>query len=91
MAQITEHHLAVLAHDDHLADLLEALDDLHTAASEGRLASTTAMSKRELLALLRDVVYIAEETMQEIQTQSAHREPVLFIVEKPSDNRQAAG
>ena len=80
-------NMNILYNDEHLNDLLETLDNLHSAASEGQLELMTAMSKHELIAMLREFVYTAQETIREIDDKREIR-PVLRIVEKPLE-RQA--
>lgn len=76
--------------DNHLADLFDMLDQLHSAASEGRWQMMTAMSKRELLSFLRDLVYTAQETIGELGEADARPNVVLRLMEKPlADKRQA--
>jgi predicted metal-dependent HD superfamily phosphohydrolase len=57
-----------LLNDSRLAAALEAIDDLHDSAADGTLSSTTSMSKRELVCWLRDLVYTAQETINEIES-----------------------
>jgi hypothetical protein len=54
--------------ETHLNSLLDALDELHEAASEGDVNAVTTMSKADLMGLLRDIIYTAQETMVEIET-----------------------
>ncbi len=68
---------------------LELLDQLHNAASEGQLAELTHMNKRELIAYLREVMYVAEQTIEELQADDARGQvaqqeprPLLRILEK---------
>ena len=68
--------------DAQLQNLYETLDALHTAASEGRLDTITALGNRELLAWLHDLIYTAEETVAEIEQHST-REPILRLVPRP--------
>lgn len=79
----TEQNLAVLYNDNLLADLMDALDRLHTAASEGQLQAATSLSRRELAAWLNEVVYTAQETLRELGGTPARREPKLLVLEKP--------
>lgn len=62
-----------------LAAILEQLDELHTAASEGRL------SKRETAGYLREIIYTAQETLAEIERNHQPSPVVLRIVEQPND------
>jgi hypothetical protein len=66
--------------DDSLAAVFEAFDDLHNAASEGELDQVTELNKRELVGWLRDLVYTAQETIQEIEKHAAHQQPTLRLV-----------
>ncbi len=52
--------------DEQFERLLAALDDLHTAASEGTLAALTTLSHRELIGWLNDLIYTASETLDEL-------------------------
>ncbi|MDX1995350.1 MAG: hypothetical protein SF029_23400 [bacterium] len=93
MMQQPETNIAVLFNENRLADLYDVLDELHTAASEGTLHTMNARDKRELLALLNDVVYTAQETIREINQQSRReekREPKLRILEKPRSDQKGA-
>lgn len=54
-------------HGDKLNDLLEVLDNLHTAASENQLPSYTTISEGDLLGLLEELIYTAQETIEEIE------------------------
>ncbi|MCU0512373.1 MAG: hypothetical protein MUE40_07360 [Anaerolineae bacterium] len=67
---------------EHLENVLDLLDELHTAASEGTVTSLTGMNQHELLSLLREVVYLAQETMEEIQQNRAQKMPVLRLIDK---------
>ncbi|MFW5771802.1 MAG: hypothetical protein ACOCZH_00660 [Phototrophicaceae bacterium] len=62
-----------------LAAIVEQLDALHTAASEGRL------SKRETAGYLREIIYTAQETLAEIERNHQPPSVVLRIVEQPKD------
>lgn len=67
---------------EHLNEVLEMLDELHEAVSEGNMASFTDVNATELQNWLREVVYIAQETMNEIQKTNTQKKPALRIVEK---------
>lgn len=69
-----------------LEDVLDYLDELHTAASEGNFDS---VDEQETLSVLRDIVYTATEAMREIEAKRVQksrktkiRQPILRIVEK---------
>ncbi|GAB4521022.1 MAG: hypothetical protein OHK0046_31900 [Anaerolineae bacterium] len=78
-----EHELNnnILYLDERLLEALEVLDQLHTAASDGELASTLTLSKRELAALLQEFIFTAQETLQELNNKPAM--PALRILERP--------
>ena len=69
MNEMPEENYTILNESPVLGELLEMLDTLHSAASDGELTSLTPQRKRELTALLREVVYTAQETIQEIEAQ----------------------
>lgn len=79
---VTEHYVA--ASSIHLEDVLEFVDQLHTAASEGNSRNLTGMNEAEIINYLRDVVYTAQEAIHEIETNKAQRQPkpVLRLVER---------
>jgi len=83
---VTEHFIA--ASSIHLDDVLEFVDQLHTAASEGNSHTFTGMSELEVISYLRDLIYVTEEALYEIeQARAQHRKqqpmrPVLRLVEK---------
>lgn len=77
--------LQVLPQPNRLDAVLDMLDELHTAASEGDLSTTAGMSEKEVLGWLREVIYTARETIAEIE-QRQEREttpmPRLLVLEK---------
>lgn len=68
----------------YLADLLEVLDQIHSAASEDGLLFQSGADRRELIALLREIVFTAQETIHEVELSAAHIQFCLQILEKPS-------
>jgi len=82
MIQMTRNELMKTYSEKQLADLLDILDHLHSAASDGQIDPLTAMNKRELIAFLRDVIYTAQETITEIDKQVCYRQASLRLVEK---------
>jgi len=80
--------LTILYHDRTLAQLLDALDQLHNAASDNRLDMATRMTTEDLKGTLREIIYTAEETLAEIDAQHDHqsvpRKPYLRVLKKPS-------
>jgi hypothetical protein len=70
-----------------LAALLEALDDLHNAASEGSTAEATTLSPQDLREWLKDVIYTAQETLDELDASADAApayEPNIQLVRKSS-------
>ncbi|MCK6579891.1 MAG: hypothetical protein L6Q98_17510 [Anaerolineae bacterium] len=59
--------LQLLYNDARLSSLFDALDALHSAASDGSLRTVTTLSNAEMIAWLRDLIYTAQETIEEIQ------------------------
>lgn len=64
----TMNQLELLYNGDRLGDLLELLDELHSAASENRLQTCTTLTESDLLDMLKEVIYTAQETIEEIKT-----------------------
>ncbi len=50
-----------------LNDLLDLLDELHSAASDATVTEFSGMTHQEVMGLLREVVYTSQETMRELQ------------------------
>ncbi len=71
-----------------LESLLDTLDELHDAASEGTLPQMTNMSKTDLLAWLNEVIYTAQETLTELEStavsEASGKVPPLALVRKSS-------
>ncbi len=82
MIRIYQHATPVTTIDVRLRDLMDALDELHTAASDGTLDQTTPLNEAELLGWLREVVYTAQETINEIE-QRSHCAPILRLLDTP--------
>lgn len=85
----TLHRLASLYIGDDLPEALDLLDQLHTAASEGRLPRATTLSCDEVISLLQELIFVAQETIDELATQqerqarvAARHDAVLRIVQK---------
>jgi hypothetical protein len=82
----------ILYQGDKIGDLYEMLDTLHSVASEGQLQTFTTLNEQELVDLLRDIVFTAQETISEIEkhhkkTRSA--QPVLRLVNKDAGDMTA--
>lgn len=84
---VTEYLLHDTSSMTHLEDVLDYIDILHTAASDG--TNVGELSTEELMSVLRDIIYTAQETISEIETTRAvqrrdrkHKKPMLHIVPK---------
>jgi hypothetical protein len=62
--------LQLLYNDARLSALFDALDELHSAASDGNIHAVTSLSNAEMIAWLRDVMYTAQEAIEEIEDHS---------------------
>lgn len=82
---VTE-HLLLASGLNHLESVLDYIDQLHSAASEGESPSLNTMSEAEVMNYLREIIYTAQETLAEIETSYTHRkrkqQPVLRIMPK---------
>lgn len=66
-----------------LAEILDLLDQIHNLASdEDGAADFTDLSDGETISLLRDVIYTAQETINEIEARQNTQRPILHFVEK---------
>jgi len=72
-------------------DMLEMMDDLHTAASDDELTEVTDMKRKELVSMLREMMYLAQETIDELQKTTMQKMPVLHLVEPQSQVKHKAG
>lgn len=84
-------NLQILYTDARLADLFQALDQLHSAASEGQLHTLTPLPEQELLGWLRDLIYTAQETINEIDNARPRPEAPLLRVIVPGNFGPEAG
>ncbi|HLV35094.1 MAG TPA: hypothetical protein VKY59_08280 [Spirillospora sp.] len=67
MAQIHQPNFQIIYNGTRLAGLFQSLDELHTAASEGRLQTVTPLTEAELIGWLQELIYTAKETITEIE------------------------
>lgn len=75
---------------NHLEDVLNYIDILHSAATDGTTPTTVGeLDEAELMSVLRDIIYTAQETITELETTRAkqrrkrqRKQPVLHIVPK---------
>jgi len=84
---VTEHCFA--ASSIHLEDVLEYIDQLHSAASEGDSLDFTGMNEAEVMNLLREIIYTAQESLVELEAlrerkrrRRTKKQPMLRIVSK---------
>lgn len=92
----TLHRLAVLYPCDSLPEIVDLIDQLHTAASEGQLPMTTTLPADEVADLLEELIYVAQEALNELRQRPAERtqrrrEPILRLlpVEQPGEEFKA--
>ena len=62
--------LQALFTDMRFESIFNAVDRLHDAASSGKLAEVTNLSPEEIVGWLRDIVYTANETIRELETET---------------------
>ena len=67
----TETNLTILYNEKYLADLFDAVDELHNAASDNRLQDATTLNDRELVAWLKELAYTTQETIEEVERRRA--------------------
>lgn len=83
---VTEEQLALNLLN--LDDVLEMIDQLHSAVSEGSAQEIAHLNEQDLVSTLRELIYTAQETVDEIETRRAKRrknrkhQPTLRIVPK---------
>lgn len=66
----TTNELQLRYADDQLNHMYDMLDELHNAASEGQLQTMTTINEGDLIGLLREMIYTAQETISEIEKQA---------------------
>ena len=85
MGSTLQPNLQLLYNNARLSSLFDALDELHSAASDGNLREVTPLTNAEMIAWLRDVMYTAQETIEEIESNSdGSAEEGLRLVRKTS-------
>lgn len=89
--QTPQTQIQLLPRNNRLDVAYETIDELHTAISEGQLDNLQGFTSRlDLLNWLRDVIYTAQETIEELesnQPSGAHLRVVsntnkLIVLEK---------
>ncbi len=81
MQQLTNRNF--LLTDAGMEAVFEVFDDLHDAVSEGQIDTVTALNSRELVGWLRELVFTAQETIEEIEKAhvlNARQHPTLRLV-----------
>lgn len=73
----TTNELQLRYADDQLNSMYDVLDELHSAVSEGQLQSMTTINEGDLVGLLRDLIYTAQETISEIEKQTKRTRTAL--------------
>lgn len=67
--QTPQNQIQLLPRNNRLDVAFEALDELHTAISEGNIDNFEGFASRmELMNWLRDVIYTAQETIDELES-----------------------
>ncbi len=84
MGPTLQPNLQLLYNTGRLSDLLEALDEMHSAASDGNIHAVTPLSNAELMSWLYEIIYTAQETMHEIESKNAEPTVGLTLVRKSS-------
>ena len=84
MGPTLQPNLQLLYNTARLSDVLVALDELHSAASDGNVRAVTPLSNAELISWLYEVIYTAQETMNEIESKNADAAVELTLVRKLS-------
>lgn len=74
--------LSFLATAARLADALELLDTCHAAASEGQLETPNARAQAELVALLHEIAFVANEAARELE--AAQATPQFRLIKRGS-------
>lgn len=80
----------LVSNNERLNEMLEMLDELHTAASEGQATSFAGMNHQELVGLLNEIVYTAREALAEIKDHRAQFQPTLRLVPKVEERSASA-
>lgn len=82
-------HMLKTSNMNHLEDALDLIDMLHSVASDSNLPDLTGMGEAEMMNVLRDIIYTAQETIIELETSQTtkrqtrqRKQPVLRILPK---------
>jgi hypothetical protein len=70
--------------EQQLAEVLAALDMIHSQVSEGRAHGIAVANRRESIALLREIIYTAQETIREMDQSAFYAGYGLQVLEQPT-------
>lgn len=87
MSQNRQPKLELVQPTDVLGNVYDTLDQLHNAASSGEQQAFSGLNNAEMLKMLQEIIYMAQETIDEIENQRTWQQPVLRIIE-PKAKRQ---
>jgi hypothetical protein len=59
--------------ETHLESILATLDRLHNASADDALETVSAVSAEQLIGWLEDIIYTAQETIQELNQAGAEQ------------------
>jgi len=81
----TQTQIQLLPRNNRLDVAYEAIDELHSAISEGSVENVSDFQSRaELLNWLRDVIYTAQETIAEIESTDTEPSSMLRVISNDS-------
>jgi hypothetical protein len=75
---------SLLFSEHQLAELLDALDMIHSQVSEDRVHGMAFANRRECVALLKEIIYTAQETIREIDQPAFYAGYGLRVMEQPT-------
>lgn len=85
---VTE-HLLNTGDMNHIEDVLDFIDMLHSVASDSKLPDFAGMDEATMMKVLRDIIYTAQETIIELETSRTNnqqarqrKQPLLRILPK---------
>ncbi len=84
MMRQTHPKIQLLPRQLRLETAFDVLDQFHTAISEGDTHVKADRRDSEIVNLLREMIYTAQETIAEIEERSPRQQPILRVMEKPT-------
>jgi hypothetical protein len=72
--------LQMLFNDARMADIFNALDQLHDAATERELESITSLRKTERVEWMKEYIFTAEQIIAEIEGAETPKAPSLMVL-----------